>query len=188
MRIILTGVPGTGKTVLCEALAKKLKLRCIKLNDIVEQYKMYFYISKKDGSKVVDIKKLEDYVTNHLTGEDDYIVEGHLACEFYIPADIVIVLRAHPNTIKRRLAKRDYPKEKTNNNVMCEVLDYCVIASSKSYRVVKMAEVNTTNKRKETVVKEIIDILDGKRKPKHIDWSSKMYKTNVNFIKELENR
>ncbi|MCD6549370.1 adenylate kinase family protein [Candidatus Micrarchaeota archaeon] len=189
MRIVLTGVPGTGKTTVCKNLARRIKHRCISLNSIIERYHVYFYIDKKDGSKVVDMKKLSDYVTNMLAGEDRYIVEGHLACEFFIPADLVIVLRTHPRILEKRLKKRRYNKQKVKDNVVCELIDYCVIKSENVYNKqnVPVVEVNTTNKSVEKVVSEILEIIKGVRKPKHIDWSSRMFRSNVDFIRQLEN-
>ena len=189
MRIVLTGVPGTGKTTVCKHLARRIKHRCISLNNIVERYHVYFYIDKRDGSKVVNMKKLSDYVNNMLAGETKYIVEGHLACEFFMPSNIVIVLRTHPRILERRLKRRGYNKEKIKDNVECELIDYCIIKSENVYNKqnVPIVEVNTTNKSVQRVVSEILEIIKGLRNPKHIDWASKMFNSNVDFIHQLEN-
>ena len=186
MRIVVTGVPGTGKTVVCKALAKKLKHKRLSLNEVVEKYKMYHRIDE-DGCKVADIKLLSDYVRNILTGERDIIVEGHLACEFGMPADVVVVLRTHPRVLEKRLSKRGYSRRKIGSNVVCELLDYCVTMCEKHYaKDVKLIEVNTTNKSPERVALEIIEIIKGKRRKRHIDWGTRLYKKGVDFAKVLE--
>ena len=83
------------------------------------------------------------------------------------------------------MSKRDYPKEKIETNISCETLDYCVIKSEANYNPEIIHEINSTNKKPETVVKEIIEVIKGKRKTKHIDWSKKLFKEKID-IKALQ--
>jgi len=123
MRIVITGVPGTGKSVVAEIVAAMLGLKKISLAEFIDK-KMAVEI--EEGERVVDIKKLQKIVEDYFIGKDNYVVESHLACEVVIPADYVFVLRTHPDILRERLEKRKYDKKKIDENIEAELLDYCV--------------------------------------------------------------
>ncbi len=179
MKIILTGTPGTGKTEVSKILADKLKANLVDVNQLIEKYKFFRKTDKQDNAKIVNLTDLEDYLRNHISSEESFIIESHLLCELDLDVDYVIILRTHPNILRKRLSKRDYSKEKIENNVSCEILDYCLVRSEKNYN--KIFEINTTNKKPEKVVTEILEVLKGKRKTKHIDWSKKIFNDKINF-------
>ena len=56
--IIITGTPGSGKTLLSVKLAKKLNFLYINVNKIIKKYKISEGYDKKRKTKVVDVKKL----------------------------------------------------------------------------------------------------------------------------------
>lgn len=177
MNILITGVPGTGKTTISIRLSKRLGYPVIHINDIVNEYHLFTRYDQKTRSKIVKMKELEDYLTN-LLSDGNHIVEGHLGCDLDLPVDVVIVLRTHPRILYSRLKRRGYPTHKIEENVWAELLDYCVINSEERYDVVY--EVNTTNKSVDHVVGEIIDLINRKRKPKHYDWS-KYLESGINW-------
>lgn len=190
MRIILTGVPGTGKTEVAKILAKKLKANLVDINRIIEEHGFFSGMDEKDKAKIVKLKSLEDYIRNHISTDEHFIIEGHIACELELPAEFVFVLRTHPSILRRRLAKRKYSKEKIETNVSCEILDYCVLKSESNYNAESIYEINSTNKKPEKVAKEILEIITGKNKEKnkekgrkHIDWSKKMFKEKIDIKK-----
>lgn len=171
MRIVITGVPGTGKSMLAERLARELGYRLVRINDVVDEKSLW---EGKDrfGSKVVRMDELGRRL-RRLMKEDDIIVEGHLACELKLPADIVIVCRTNPSLLKRRLGKRGYPDEKRDENVMAEMLDYCTILSLKNYPEDIVYEIETRGKEG---FKEVMRILRKERgwkrmKAGWVDWS-----------------
>ncbi|MFA5382640.1 MAG: adenylate kinase family protein [Candidatus Micrarchaeia archaeon] len=187
MNILITGTPGTGKTEISKELAKKLKMQLINVNELIEKHKFFNKIDKEDNSKIVNLKDLEDYLRNHISSEEGFIVESHLLCELELPADFVFVLRTHPNLLRSRLSKRKYIKDKLENNISCEILDYCLLKSESNYPIEIIYEINTTNKTPIKVIKEIQDILKGKKKNKHIDWSKKIFNEKIDLkkIKDL---
>jgi len=126
MRIIITGSPGTGKSLIAKMLAKKMKLELIDIKAIVRKEKLA-------KNHEVDLKRLKSALS-FLKKKKDYVVEGHLACEIRLPADYIFVLRTNPETLERRLAKRKYPKKKLDGNLMAEMLDYCTQRAEKVYR------------------------------------------------------
>jgi len=56
--IIVTGVPGTGKTTLSKKLAKKLNFYYIDVNKIIKKYNISEGYDKKRKTKIVDVNKL----------------------------------------------------------------------------------------------------------------------------------
>jgi adenylate kinase len=128
MRIIITGTPGTGKSLIAKALANSMRLRLVDIKKLVNQKGLSTLPEHE-----VDVKKLSK-VLSFLKNEKDYIVEGHLACEIKLPADFIFILRTHPDVLKKRLAKRRYPKKKLEENLMAEMLDYCTQRVEQEYR------------------------------------------------------
>ena len=60
--IVVTGTPGTGKTLLSRKLAKKLGFYYIDVNKIISKNKLSESYDGKRKSKVVDIKKLNNFL------------------------------------------------------------------------------------------------------------------------------
>ena len=165
MRIALTGVPGTGKTIIANALRKK-GFEVASLNEIVERRNLW---SGKDefGSKLVNMKKLESEANRSFVSKKKCIVEGHLACEMRLKCDFAVVCRTAPDLLEKRLMKRGYPERKINENLMCEMLDYCTILSLQNYK--RVYEIETSKSVNESV-KEVIRIMKGKGEKYRAGW------------------
>ncbi|MHA1866621.1 MAG: adenylate kinase family protein [Candidatus Heimdallarchaeaceae archaeon] len=170
MKIAITGIPGVGKTSVAEALAEKLNYRLVRVNDLAERLNAYIGYDEEFDSKILDMNKLKREIKK-LKG--NVIIEGHVSHEF--PVDVVIVLRCEPSILEERLKER-YPDKplKVKENVEAEILG--VITSEAIMQNKRVYEVDTTHKKIEETVEEIIDILDGKTKGYEvgrIDWLEK---------------
>ncbi len=160
MRIIITGTPGTGKTKVGRLLAKKARLPLVDIKEFVNENRIF---KKEKGEKTVDVAILKKKLLPHLSRLPAYIVEGHLACEFRIPADFVFVLRTHPKKLKQRLAKRKYSKAKLEDNLLSEMLDYCVQRVELVYGTAPL-ELDTTKRTAGVCVEKMLRAMKAKKK------------------------
>jgi adenylate kinase len=165
--ILITGVPGTGKTTLAHSLAKKTGVPLIEINELAELLGLYSHTDERDGAKVVRLPELERELTEAIKAEKKSpIIEGHLGCEVKLPVSKVLVLRCEPRELRQRLSSRSYSPEKLASNALSEALDYCVALSEKNYGSLKVWEIDTTGKTPAQVLAEAEKILAGKKKKK----------------------
>ena len=129
---IITGTPGTGKTTLAKALSKKLNYKYIDVNKIVNKYNISEGYDKKRKTKIVDIKKLNKYLLIEINKakskkSNGIIIDSHLS--HYLPkkyVDLCIVVKCNLKTLKKRLKKKKYSKEKIRENLDSEIFDICL--------------------------------------------------------------
>ena len=166
MIISITGTPGTGKTTLAKLLGERLgsevvHIAVFAMDEVVE--------SIENGTKIVDERKLEEKIKNHITG--DAIIDGHLSSSFSI-GDIVIVLRTNPKVLEGRLKKKGFGDEKIKENLEAEALDVCLVESLERHK--EVFEIDTTDREAQDVVEDVLKIIDGEGeafRPGKIDWS-----------------
>lgn len=175
MKIMITGVPGTGKTEVALALSRILGVDYISVAELVEKNKIY---DIEGGEKTVGLKKLQKVITDEFIGKFgyNYVIEGHLACEVIIPVDIIFVLRTHPDVLEKRMKKRKYPKNKIGENVEAEALDYCYQRVKQVYET-RPIEIDTTNKTAAQVAERIANMIKyNKRVGDTVDYSGELKK------------
>ncbi|MEW5955715.1 MAG: adenylate kinase family protein [Candidatus Micrarchaeota archaeon] len=131
MKLVLTGTPCTGKTSLAKQISLETGWPAIDLNALVKKEGLHF--GKHGKEYVADLEKLRKRVLRLVKNSGDWIVEGHLACEFSLPADAVVVLRADPLLLLKRMKQRKYSANKIRDNLFCEILDYCLIQAESRY-------------------------------------------------------
>ena len=167
MRILITGTPGTGKTSVAKSLNFLLGWEVFHINDLIEEA----VEERKKTEKTVDLEKAEKILIEKLKGKEDAIIEGHLGCDMKLPVDLVVVLRSDPELLKQRYKERKYSKKKAEDNIMVEVLDYCVINSEENYDV-PVVQLNTTKRDSRACARIILDILSGRTlHSDQVDWS-----------------
>jgi len=186
MIIALTGTPGTGKTTVCGLINEhsqyRKQYRIIDINKLVLDERLYTEKDEKRDSYVADIDKLEERVKEFIEQDGrDIIMEGHLS--HFLPADAVIVLRAHPVALRKRLGKRKkYSFEKVSENANAEALDVILVeASEKSDKVF---EINTTDATPLSVVKSIVSIIESLKNGKIPE---EFLPGKINWIEEVDN-
>ncbi len=167
--ILITGVPGTGKTTVAKLLAAQTIAALIDINKLVNTLKLYSSIDETDNAKIVRLRELASELSGAIKSEvksRDVIVEGHLGCEMKLPVSKVIVLRCEPKELRRRMAGRGYSAEKISQNALSEALDYCTVMSEKNFGKRKVWEIDTTKRGPGEVASICGKILAGKRTKK----------------------
>ena len=176
MRIVLTGSPATGKTSVALALSKLLDCPYVGANEIAFEIGAARKVQSGPSAKdefTVDLSKLKKALTAIFNKQKTVVAEGHLLCEFALPADEVVVLRADPRLLLRRYAKRKYARKKAVANTLVEVLDYCLIESEENYgRKARIIQLDVTKK---TGAAEILAKIKAGRSD-HVDWSELLLK------------
>ena len=175
MRILITGGPTTGKTTLRVELGKSLGYKVINVKKLVKDNPSVYKVKNKE--KIVDIGKLEKILKKEIGKYSNVIVESHLLCEMNLKGDYIIVLRAGKKTLEKRMKKRKYSKKKIQENILAELLDYCIV-KSKENLTGKIFEVNTSKRSKEKSLKLILNIIKKKTSGDKVDFRKEL----INFV------
>jgi len=174
MIILITGVPGTGKTSIAKELVKLLKGKELDLLELSKKYKNITGYDEEKNSFIVNEYRISAMIQKEVKNSKDiFIIASHLS-HFVKPSltKLCVVLRCNPNELRKRLKKRGYDKNKIDENIMCEYLDTCLIEALDVGHKRHLHEIDTTNKNPKNVAKEIIDILNRKKEKSYgkIKW------------------
>ncbi|KAJ3168268.1 hypothetical protein HDU88_001708 [Geranomyces variabilis] len=135
--ILVTGTPGTGKTTTCELLAIACQhttpLAHIEVGQLVKERHLHSGFDDEFQSWLLD----EDMVVDELEPlmqQGGQIVDHH-GCDFFPQRwfDLVVVLRANNEVLYPRLEKRNYPINKIQENIECEIMQVVLEEAHASY-------------------------------------------------------
>jgi len=177
--MVITGTPGVGKTEVSQVLSKRLDASHLDLNRIVRGEGLTLGVDEERKSLVADLKRLSGRVQEFIKeSSEDIIIEGHYASEVVPPklVSYVFVLRRDPDLLKADLERKGFGKQKVSENISAEILGVCLSDALNAYGLKRVCEIDTTNKRVEGIVEEIIHVLDGEEKPSvgKVDWLGKL--------------
>ncbi|MBU4492886.1 MAG: AAA family ATPase [Nanoarchaeota archaeon] len=126
--IIVSGTPGTGKTELAKALAKKLNYKYIDVNKLIKENHLSVGYDKKKECEIVDTEKLSKFLVDFIKkSKQNLVIDSHLAQ--YIPpkhVDLCIITKCELKELKKRLEKKRYTKEKIRENLDSEIFEICL--------------------------------------------------------------
>ncbi|MCW4016659.1 MAG: adenylate kinase family protein [Candidatus Bathyarchaeota archaeon] len=190
--ILVTGTPGVGKTTVANKLASRLDAACICITEMVKNEKLITATDEQRQTLVADTKKLTKRVQDMLMElEGNIILEGHYVVDV-VPKEhvnTVVVLRRDPHELKEVLEKRGYSEKKVWENIAAEVLDVCLWDAISTCGVENVCEIDVSNKTVETVIEEIVLVLERKQECTSgtIDWLGKLEITGEldEFLKKI---
>ncbi len=145
--VIVTGTPGTGKTILSRKLAKEIGANYVPLTRFVSKRKLYSGFDRERKSRIVNLARARASIssllsrTPGLTIVDTHIPEGIVPKEL---AKLVLVLRCHPRILETRLRKRNWKPSKVRENVLAEMLDACLTPAVKYYGWRRVIQLDTS--------------------------------------------
>ena len=180
MIIAITGTPGTGKTSVSKILKDK-DFEVVDLNKLAVGEDFLDGFDEKRDSKIVDINKLNNYVKNNYTTGSIVFVEGHLS-HLLKAVNKVIVLRCHPQELRKRLSTKKWKEEKISENVESEILDIILCETNNIYSAENIFEIDTTHRSVDDVTSSIVEIVENDFRPMKkynmgkIDWSEEILK------------
>lgn len=158
--VFITGTPCTGKTTVSEILSEKLGCRLIKINDLAIENEFVLGIDEEKGYKVIDIPRLNDKVSEIISGSDELLIfEGHLA-HLCSGADKVIVLRVRPEILRSRLEGRNYSDAKIRENLEAEAMGVCTAEAYEVYGD-DISEIDASDLAVDEIVELLINVLEG---------------------------
>ena len=138
MRVSITGTPGTGKHSIVRRVYHKLHMPVVDLGPF----------AKDNGLTVPDPGRYTNEVSDMEAVRE--LVKGFKGSLFVsnwaelIPNELCFVVRCHPLELVKRLADRNYPIAKIQENVEAECLDYCLISALENCEKGNVAEIDNT--------------------------------------------
>ena len=171
--IAITGTPGTGKTTLAEKISEELDFELFDLNKFIKEEGIYE--PDEDGTKIVDRNDLQNSFENILEEKNhDLVVDGLLS---YLlssnQVDHIVILRANPNTLRKRLNRRDdFSEEKIEENIESEAIGAVTSESIERHGIKNIFEIDSTEKGPKEILETLKKGLENKvqLKPGNIDW------------------
>lgn len=158
--VFITGTPCTGKTTVSEVLSERLGCKLIKINDLAIENNFVLGIDEEKGYKVIDIPRLNDKVSEIISGSDELIIfEGHLA-HLCSGADKVIVLRVRPEILRSRLEGRNYSDAKIRENMEAEAMGVCTAEAYDIYGE-DISEIDASDLTVDEIVELLVKVLNG---------------------------
>ena len=174
--ILLTGVPGVGKTTIAALLSERLKGVHVNLSELALAEGLVTGYDSIRETSIVDLERTTTRLMEIIQeGRDTLVIEGHFSQDVVSPERVsnVFVLRRAPWRLKDELESRGYNPEKVKENVEAELLDVCLVEAIEAYGKEKVCELDTTDVEANEIIETITAVLRGERSCEiGIDWLS----------------
>lgn len=154
--ISITGTPGVGKTTLSACLSSTLGIEVFSIESIASETQCFAGFDETDKTSLIDVDCLQ---TQSGYFGKNLIIEGHLS--HYVPTNVIIILRCHPQELQHRLEKRGYLPTKIQNNVEWEMIGGVWTEIQELEHSASLLEFDTTNQSAEGIAIAIIERLSS---------------------------
>ncbi len=164
MLTALSGTPGTGKTTVARVLGEAGLDVCTVEELVASQGTFGSYDSVRE-SWPVDLEALRRLIPERRP----LLLVGHLS--HLLPADIVIVLRCHPDILRARLERQGWRPSKIQENVEAEALG---VITHEALERGEAFEIDSTSTSPEEVARTLLLIQQGRGEEYRagkVDWS-----------------
>ena len=151
--VAISGTPATGKTEVAGLVGKRLGWKVVELNQFARERGLYSGYDEERKADVVNLGRIQKALDN--IEVPNMIIESHYAHE--MRCDIVIMLRANPEELRKRGKEKGWSSRKTEENVLAEIMEVCKQDALESGR--KVFEVDTTGKTPSKVAGELVKII-----------------------------
>jgi adenylate kinase len=173
--LLVTGVPGVGKTTVAKLLADRMLCVYINLSDLAENEGLITGFDEIRGTSIVDLEEMKKRLARIIdVGSGAMIFDGHYAPDVISREvdSLAFVLRRAPWNLREELAARGYSEEKVRENVEAELLDVCLVEAIESLGSERVCEVDTTGKTPQEVVDEVMSTIRGSKPCRRgiVDW------------------
>jgi adenylate kinase len=183
--ILITGTPSVGKTTIAKHLTAKLDALYINLTEFTNKHCLILGEDKRRKTKIIDEEKTRTKIAKNInaTEKPNIIIDGHYAAAV-VPKPYVtrvFVLRRNPIELRRFMEKRGFSDAKLWENLASEILDVCLVEALREQEKEKVCELDITGKTAENVTREVIAILEKRKKcsANGVDWLSLLEKKGL---------
>jgi adenylate kinase len=174
--ILITGTPCVGKTTVARQLSKELDALYVNLTEFAEKENLAIGQNEKRKTIIINEDKMRKKLREILdkTEKSNIIIDGH-----YAPAvvsrsrvTLIFVLRRNPVELRKFMEKCGFQGPKLWENLASEILDVCLVEALREHEKEKVCEVDVTGRTVESVVTEILAVLDSRKKCRVgcVDW------------------
>lgn len=176
--ILVSGVPGVGKTTASRLLADCMGYRLVSVSELAEREGLAAGSDPLRETSVVDLERTRERLAE-IIGESEapVIVEGHFAHDLVPPEEVshAFVLRRAPWRLRRELEARGYSEEKVRENVEAELVDVCLAGAVGALGSGRVCEIDTTGREPTEVAEEMASVIIGAApcSPPGVDWLSR---------------
>lgn len=164
--ILVTGTPAVGKTTVAKKLAKELKAQYVNLTAFANKEHIILEADEARKTAVIDEAKMRRKLKVLIgKAQTAVVIDGHYAAAVTPKAPItsVFVLRRNPVQLREFMRERGYSEAKQKENLEAEILDVCLVEALSKQKKGKVCELDVSDKTVDETLKEILEVLDGKR-------------------------